>query len=1257
MVSAPLGRRQFGSRGVPCRGQRVLPTVTRSRMLMRLLLLLATVLAAPLGCCSQDAHENTTSVDPSKQYTQEDIAQIFEAQTAVAKVTSRVVELALLAAHDPRDLAQLLTAVVQSSPLIYGTAMAFEPGLFEHDAVRASRDDELVPSSMHNEDGQLIYCPYAHRDPNSNSSVEPRVILKDLAAEYDYTDAEHHWYTDPKRLFLRGVTASHPTVSCRADELRVFTRQFDNSSFGPCFWSEVYFDDGGGNIDMTTYSAVFRTDKNMSYLGATYDGVPSVPDAEGLWFGGVMTVDVSLKHIGAFTCPADVCSSCPQGKAPSADETDCVQCLEGSNTFSTWGVCEPCKGTAKRDSSGLYTGCQDCAVGKRYSDMDTGCVCEKGQYDNDGMCEECDETTMTCPGGGVAVSEVAGSNESQTWQLLPRPGYWIDPSIIDGWDWSRTVDEDGMSRRFRKVPEGLTQMMKQFLNCEERICIGTPLDRDWVERSDGGYRFAGYCAGDRLHDVYPDCGGSNSTNNTDWGGYANGSTCPHPPHFCRAGHTGRLCGTCSPGTVKLANGLCCIQNSSRSQRWKLRARAILEQLLLSTILAVYMVHSAVAVSVSDSVFASATFLFQTMKLIGEEQGWLNGLPYMQEVLDAVLAAASIDSQELLWYTDEDDVCEPITCPSALAGGSTIMTLIRKVVIIPVLTLVIAYAIIHDRHLFAIASCRWKKKSAKRTEDLWPTFHRCCLAIYRFTLLPASLALIRFLVPRCYATSVPDDGWSVWPTNCPKANLFASFLSSPPDPVNADPVWLHDADPAVAFLGPVEYRVAGVAALLMLVLYLIFVPYYIYMGIYAERDSTLFHLLGDTLYRSQVKFHDSTAAQREQRKRRRNSTQSIYNISRRLSGTTSQQTSEAIIHARGIGVDGWDGSVDGRGTFEREEPLKDIFSRFGTVVSVAITHSITDDANTSWALITMATPDGAEAALAAPSVMAGNKKLMVSQYDEKIAKVAHRRDRARGRISRTRIDSGKRLSQDYENSRKKQDTAHVAARAHLLQQEHLLFSPMYGNYAEHVLSWWFFSDILKKLSVSVTYAICGNNADSSPWKFMVFLFLGMYVVVQCVCSPNLTRKGEFFEMMSCILVMVVLYSSSLHQLGGTLKAILGVLMALMVCVVLLTEVPKAIERLRGYYSHRKKKRHKTPTLDYAPVTTKADESLDNDDAVTTTTDESLDVTEVMLSTRESLDSSSKTAESSATSTAEPLAMALQEPQTLVGRARRSPTVDR
>ena len=159
---------------------------------------------------------------------------------------------------------------------------------------------------------------------------------------------------------------------------------------------------------MTTYSAVFRTDKNMSYLGATYDGVPSVPDAEGLWFGGVMTIDVSLKHIGAFTCPATVCSSCPQGKAPSADETDCVQCLEGSNTFSTWGVCEPCKGTAKRDSSGLYTSCQDCAVGKRYSDMETGCVCEKGQYDNDGMCEECDETTMTCPGEGVAVSEVAG---------------------------------------------------------------------------------------------------------------------------------------------------------------------------------------------------------------------------------------------------------------------------------------------------------------------------------------------------------------------------------------------------------------------------------------------------------------------------------------------------------------------------------------------------------------------------------------------------------------------------------------------------------------------------------------------------------------------------------------------------------------------------------------------------------------------------------------------------------------------------------
>ena len=94
-----------------------------------------------------------------------------------------------------------------------------------------------------------------------------------------------------------------------------------------------------------------------------------------------------------------------------------------------------------------------------------------------------------------------------------------------------------------------------------------------------------------------------------------------------------------------------------------------------------------------------------------------------------------------------------------------------------------------------------------------------------------------------------------------------------------------------------------------------------------------------------------------------------------------------IHVRGIGVDGWDGTEEGRGTYENEQALAKIFAPFGQCLSVKIRHRIdvADGANTSWALVTMATSDAAEAALAAPAVMAGKNKLKLTRFNKKMAK--------------------------------------------------------------------------------------------------------------------------------------------------------------------------------------------------------------------------------------------------------------------------------
>lgn len=96
---------------------------------------------------------------------------------------------------DKGTLETLLKRIVEDSPEIYGSAVAFEARAF----------DSKV----------LYYAPYCCRDPNG-------LKLMDLAASgYDYL--RHDWYHVPKEL-------------------------------GKPAWSEPYFDEGGADVLMATYS-------------------------------------------------------------------------------------------------------------------------------------------------------------------------------------------------------------------------------------------------------------------------------------------------------------------------------------------------------------------------------------------------------------------------------------------------------------------------------------------------------------------------------------------------------------------------------------------------------------------------------------------------------------------------------------------------------------------------------------------------------------------------------------------------------------------------------------------------------------------------------------------------------------------------------------------------------------------------------------------------------------------------------------------
>jgi hypothetical protein len=775
----------------------------------------ALLLEVPYCRAQQDAPS-------SKEYTREEIAQVFHALESTAVLASRMVE-HMMDRLKPRDLEMLVNLVVESNPSVYGSAVAFEPGLYAADV------SELTDGVSHVNGGDMssfvsdpllglpIYCPYAHR---TAGGVTTNTF--DLAGGYDYTNhTSAAWYADPKRLFLRGLSSANE--SCREAD-RVFTRTFDNSTLGPCFWSDVYFDEGAGDIYMATYSAIIRTTKNMSYLGRTYDGLPSKPDATGKWFGGVITVDVSLRHIGARACPAEVCSSCPAGKQPSSENTDCVSCTD--NTYSTYGICVACEGTAAADSvSGFPTQCAQCVEGKRYSERDLGCVCQHDHFTNVNdelapKCEICDEEAMTCPGGGhIIVDAVSGLDQSTT-GVFAQPKHWVDDATI-----RFTLDQyDG---------HGLAHVMKTFMWCDETVCLGTQLDRDWKLSPSGAYEYGGYCAGDKLHDVDADCRTRNAT------------PCTLLPNFCRAGHTGRLCSSCINGAWKPATGHCCLETDAFFS-FTLADFGVFFAVIPTTVLfAAWVVYRTVRVDASDSSWSALAFFFQMIRMVGQDNEWLAGIPLLEESVDILASAMSFESSASYWSQGSDNVCELAPCPST--SRSIFVELYNRTAIYPAWLLLVVVAIILKPRAFAAATYFKRDEEGNpviatmdmtNAADRKPMLCRVCIGCWSLMFMPLTQSAMEMMIFRCYSTR---------PEGCEDLPFDHFLTQSELDSATADPVWLLKVDPAVVFLGSTAHRVAVAWATIFLCLNLVVMPILIKRGINGERtDASKVRRLGRML---------------------------------------------------------------------------------------------------------------------------------------------------------------------------------------------------------------------------------------------------------------------------------------------------------------------------------------------------------------------------------------------------------------------------
>ena len=144
------------------------------------------------------------------------IDNLLQQAGTVALTTANAMEVHTHATE--AEINALLQRNVSVNPLIYGAAIAFEPDVFK---------------------GRRLFSPYAFR---SGAGVK----VMDIAREaYDYTQPQWEWYARPKE---RGVSV----------------------------WTEPYFDEGAGNIQMVTFSVPFFRNNRLA---------------------GVTTVDLDLSRL------------------------------------------------------------------------------------------------------------------------------------------------------------------------------------------------------------------------------------------------------------------------------------------------------------------------------------------------------------------------------------------------------------------------------------------------------------------------------------------------------------------------------------------------------------------------------------------------------------------------------------------------------------------------------------------------------------------------------------------------------------------------------------------------------------------------------------------------------------------------------------------------------------------------------------------------------------------------------------------------
>ncbi len=116
----------------------------------------------------------------------------------------------------PEIIYTLVSTNVSADSLVFGSAIAYEPGTFP--------------------DSNGLFSPYAYRDGSEIVTMDIGEITE--TSGYDYTSGEYEWYSSP-------------------------------AATGEAIWTAPFFDEGAGNVLMVTFSAPF-------YSGNDFRGVATI---------------------------------------------------------------------------------------------------------------------------------------------------------------------------------------------------------------------------------------------------------------------------------------------------------------------------------------------------------------------------------------------------------------------------------------------------------------------------------------------------------------------------------------------------------------------------------------------------------------------------------------------------------------------------------------------------------------------------------------------------------------------------------------------------------------------------------------------------------------------------------------------------------------------------------------------------------------------------------------------------------------------